>query len=169
MHTGLFHYIIMQGKFFYMFSSSPIFSYVVELMRHHNCLCSIRINSLENNFLKSTHCEPPRKAANSKYSIAIHSISIWDYVTTAPAFDWANSSPGSKLFLWFLKKITSCSIIAFSPFWPEQTFVFEMCLIRSFLVNLCPNMIYFDVWDFSEGPSEKMTNLIWLWLRWFEI
>ena len=65
--------------------------------------------------------KPPRKTVYSEHSIAtIQSISMAGYVTTVPAFVCGELP--AEHFLWFLE-ITSCDIIAFSPFWLKQTFV----------------------------------------------
>ena len=39
---------------------------------------------------------------------------------------------------------------------------FEMCLVRSTIAKLCPNVIHFDALDFSECRSEKVMFLLTL-------
>ena len=36
-----------------------------------------------------------------------------------------------------------------------------MCLIRITMANLCPNMIHFNTFDFSEGRSEEVISFFW--------
>ena len=45
-----------------------------------------------------------------------------------------------------------------SPLWLKYTFVFQMCLWRINLPNLCPNMNHFDEVDFSECHSEEVIS-----------
>ena len=52
----------------------------------------------------------------------------------------------------------SCDFTAFSHFLRKQTLVFQMCLLKS--TDLCPNMINFDVVDFSEFCSEEVMFLL---------
>ena len=59
------------------------------------------------------------------------------------------------------RKILFCDFTAFSPFWRKQTFAFQMCLLKSTLAyQMCPNMINFDVVDFSEFRSEEVMFLL---------
>ena len=46
----------------------------------------------------------------------------------------------------------------FTPFRLEQTFVFEMCLVRSTVANMYPSRIHFDDLDFGECCSKEVMN-----------
>ena len=48
----------------------------------------------------------------------------------------------------------------FSPFWLKQTFFF-LCLIRSPIANMCPNMNHFIALGFSVYHSEEVINFFW--------
>ena len=67
--------------------------------------------------------------------------------------------PGDEHFLWFLKSDLLRFHPQFTPFWLNQTFVFEMYLVTSTIANMCPNVIHFDAMDFSACRSEKVMFL----------
>ena len=59
-------------------------------------------------------------------------------------------SPRGEQFLWFISSLT------------EVNFYFiYMCLLRTNLPNLCPNMIHVDALDFSECHSEEVISFFW--------
>ena len=67
-------------------------------------------------------------------------------------------SPRGEQFLWFLK----IDLLRFHRIyllfdWSKFLF-FYMCLFRTNLPNLCPNMIHVDALDFSECHSEEVTG-----------
>ena len=46
----------------------------------------------------------------------------------------------------------------FLPFDKSNPLIFPMCFIMSTTADLCPNMINFDVVDFSERRSKDVIN-----------
>ena len=62
------------------------------------------------NITETAHREPPRKAAYSEHSIAIHSILMAGYVTAVLAFVRA--------------ELRGLETPHFTPFWLNPTFVF---------------------------------------------
>ena len=81
--------------------------------------------------------KPPRKAACSQHSIAIHSISKADYVTAVLAIV---RSQLRAVFCDFWKMTSSYSI---------KRLLFEMFLVRSTIAYLCSIMIHFNALDFK--------------------
>ena len=53
-------------------------------------------------------------------------------------------------------------LVHLTPFSLKQTFVFEMCLVRSSIANLCPIMSHFNALDFIECRSEEVMFLLML-------
>ena len=59
-------------------------------------------------------------------------------------------------------KVTSCDFTPFYSFFNQPNICFlEMCLVRSIIAKLCPNMIHFDALEFSECRSEKVIGFFW--------
>ena len=72
---------------------------------------------------------------------------------------WHTPSLGGKQFLWLLKN-DFCNFTAFSPsFEASKPLFFQICLIRSIIAYLCPN-VKFDTVDFSH--SEDVMFLLML-------
>ena len=72
------------------------------------------------------------------------------------------SSPRGEHFLWFLK----IDLMRFHRIYllfdgSKLLFCYIMCLLRTHLPNLCPNMIHVDALDFSEWHSEKVIIKLW--------
>ena len=70
-------------------------------------------------------------------------------------------SPRGEQFLWFLK----IDLLRFHRInllfdWSKLLF-FYMCLLRTNLPNLCPNIIHVDALDFSECHSEEVISFFW--------
>ena len=87
----------------------------------------------------------PRKATYSEHSIAFKGGLRNHRTGYCPS---RAPRPGGEQFLWFLKtKLTSFDFTLFYSLFDNQTFVFEMCLLRSTLANLCPIMIHFNALD----------------------
>ena len=65
-------------------------------------------------------------------------------------------------FLWFFKiDILRFHRIYLHSDWNKLLFVFYICLLRTNLPNLCPNMIHVDALDFSECHSEEVVSFFW--------
>ena len=70
-------------------------------------------------------------------------------------------SPRGEQFLWFLKIALlrfQCIYLLFA--WSNFLF-FYMCLLRTNLPYLCPNMIHVDALDFSECHSEEVISFFY--------
>ena len=69
--------------------------------------------------------------------------------------------PGDEQLLWFLKS----DLLWFHPilllFDSTKHLLFEMSVVTSTVVKLCPNMIHFDAVEFSECRSEEVISLFW--------
>ena len=80
------------------------------------------------------------------------------YVTSVLAFVRAKLCGRD---LWFLKS----DLLRFHPilvlFDLTKRLFFQMCLVRSTIAKLCPNMIHFDALDFSECRSEEVISFFW--------
>ena len=101
--------------------------------------------------------EPLRKAAHSEHSIAIHSISKAGYVIAVLAICQCRAPClGGEQFLSFLKKAPLAIWPYLTCVWLKQTFVFEMCLVKSNTANLCPSMVHFN-----ECRSEVVISFFW--------
>ena len=57
-------------------------------------------------------------------------------------------------------KVTSCNFTPFYFFASTKHCFFEMCLVRSTVAKLCPN-IHFDALDFSEYRCEEVIGFFW--------
>ena len=91
---------------------------------------------MKGNFLEITetaHGELPQKAAYSEHSIA-------GYVTAVLALSMANSVPWRRAVSLTFKKRPPAMSLHFTHFCFKQTFVFDMCMVRSSIVNLCPKI-----------------------------
>ena len=94
---------------------------------------------------ETAHWEPPRKAAYSELSIAIHSISKADYVTAVLAIVRA--------------ELRAQEASSFCDFLKNDLLRFHLILllfdsnVRRTIANMCPIMIHFNVLDFDESVS----------------
>ena len=66
----------------------------------------------------------------------------------------ANSKPRRQAVSVTFEKlplVTSLYFYYFTPFWLGQTFVFDRCLLRSIIANLCPN-----IWPCITKPTKSL-------------
>ena len=59
----------------------------------------------------------------------------------------------------YKKKMTFYNFTFFPVFDKSNPLIFQMCSMRSIIAYLCPNIINFDVVEFSERRSEKVMFL----------
>ena len=106
--------------------------------------------------------EPAQKAACKEHSITLFNFN--GGLRNCHCFlSAAYTEPGRRAVSVIFKKCPLAMALHFSPFWHNQTFVFQMCLImnRKNYSFLCPNMIYFDAVDFSECRSKEVISFFW--------
>ena len=71
-------------------------------------------------------------------------------------------SPRGEQFLRFFKiDLLPFHLIYLLFDWSKLSFFFYMCLLRTNLPNLCPNMIHVDALDLSECHSEEVISFFW--------
>ena len=111
---------------------------------------------------ENAHWEPPRKAAYSEHSIAIHSISKAGHCNRRTGYCPLRAPcPGGEQFLWVLKNdLLRFHLILFF-FDLRKRKKFQMCLVRSIIANLCPIMTYFNALDFNVRRSEEVISFFW--------
>ena len=106
----------------------------------------------------------------SEHSIAIHLISMAGYVTAVLAFVRAELCDRETISFWDFWKVTPCDLNPFLLILDSTKRLFvEMCLIRSTIAKLCPNMIHFHDLDFRVSRSEEVTSSFdaqCLWRNW---
>ena len=111
-------------------------------------------------FLKSTkiaHWEAPWKTAYSEHSIAIHSIPMVGYITPILAFVHTELCAREASSFCIFEKLPLAFSLHFTLFFGlKQTFVFEMCLVRSSSTNLCPIVSHLNALNFIECCSEEV-------------
>ena len=75
-----------------------------------------------------------------------------------PCRSWC---PGGEQFLWFVLNYLSLFHLILLFFYSSKRLVFEMCLVRSTIANLCPIMNHFNALDFNECRSEEVIRFFW--------
>ena len=108
------------------------------------------------------------QTAYSEHAIAVHSITVAGYVTANWLLSVANSQPWRQAISVIFERLP---LTIWSDFTTLFSFLTRTTIFSSFLyflcafitlANLCPNMINFDMVDFSKCRSEEVMFLLML-------
>ena len=126
----------------------------------------MRWNCKRSIFKNHRNCLPVQSRQKQVYGVYVTRHwnlmnSYWTFWIGCLSVELAQSSLGDEQFLRFSKNDLSWFNRIFLLFDKRKSGVFEIFLLRSIKAYLCPNIINFDIMDFSERRPEEVISFFW--------